>query len=269
MSFILLKYFWISRYWSGAALTLEPRLSSKWIANVSFFGSVISLPIPFSSFLLPTSTFFQPSPPPLQIILENILPSVNTKNNLSKGLQSTSSLVQHCTALALAKCLAKYAEVIRIFHNVQSALEEDEEGQWCNMRKEVEREVRRRVPEFQVIIGFSQQKLVDTPAQLGDQIPSSGQKNPTKSALLSESAQRLLWLYHRCLPSLVAEARFDVGKLLLNFTGTTGSNKTENVSEEAGSNIVASLRTVQQLHILRLLKESDQFAWSGKPRMYF
>jgi nucleolar pre-ribosomal-associated protein 1 len=188
---------------------------------------------------------------------------------MTKGLQSTSSLVQHCTALALAKCLAKYAEVLRIFHDVQSALEEDEDGQWCNRQKEIEKEVRRRVPDFQVIIGFSQQKLVDSTAPSGDQISSSGQISSTKAALLSESAQRLLWLYHRCLPSLVAEARFDVGKLLLNFTGTTASDKTEHTPGEAESNVVASLRTIQQLHILRLLKESDQFAWSGKGRTYF
>jgi nucleolar pre-ribosomal-associated protein 1 len=255
-------------YWSGAALTLEPRLSSKWIANVSFFGSVILLPVPSSSFLLPGSTLFQPSPPPLPTMLENILPSVNTKNNMSKGLQSASPLVQHCTALALAKCLSKYAEVLNIFHDVQSVLEEDEEdGQWCKRRKEIEREVRRRVPEFQVIVGFSQHKLVDSTTQPSNNIPSSGQMNSMKAALLSESAQRLLWLYHRCLPSLVAEARFDVGKLLLNSIGTT-SDEARYISPEEVSN-VTGLQTIQELHVLRLLKHSAQFAWSGKSRSWF
>src|SRR5882762_2379397 len=257
----------IFSYWHGAALTLEPRLSSKWIANISFFGSVISLPIPSSSFLLPGSGLFQPSPPPLSIVLENILPSVNTKNNMSKGLQSTSSLVQHCTALALAKCLVKYAKVLRTFHDVQSMLEEDEEdGQWCKRRREIERDVRRRVPDFQVVVGFSQQKFVDNVAQPDNSILPSGHINPTKAALLSESAQRLLWLYHRCLPSLVAEARFDVGKLLLNFGGTA-SDGMANILTDTVSNPVAGLRTIRELHVLRLLKDSDQFAWSGKSRM--
>jgi nucleolar pre-ribosomal-associated protein 1 len=185
---------------------------------------------------------------------------------MSKGLQSTSSLVQHCTAVALAKCLAKYAEVIRIFHNVQNALEEDEEdGQWCKRRKELEREVRRRVPDFQVVVGFSQQKLIDNAAQQGSNFPSSGQMNLTKGALLSESSQRLLWLYHQCLPSLVSEARFDVGKLLLSFTGND-ADETER-STAARSDAVARFRTVRELHVLRLLKESDQFLWSGKSRM--
>ena len=95
------------RYWHAAALTLEPRLSSKWIANIAFFGLVLSLPVPHTSFLLPNSDLYRPTPPALSTILENILPSVNTKVHLSRGLQSTAPLVQHCAALALAKALAK------------------------------------------------------------------------------------------------------------------------------------------------------------------
>jgi nucleolar pre-ribosomal-associated protein 1 len=247
-------------YWSATALTLEPRLSSKWIANIAFFGSVLALPIPLSAFLLPGSGLFQPSPPPLSILLENILPSVNTKNNMSKGLQSASPLVQHCTALALAKCLVKYADVVDAFHDIQCALEEDEEeGQWCKRRREVEREVRHRVPEFQVIVGYSQHKLNDGAVP----ITSTGQTNLTKTALLSESAQRLLWLYHRCLPLLVAEARFDVGKLLQIFLEPQFRETAHDLQEGIPSAIIG-LRSIRELHVLRLLKESDQFAWSGK-----
>lgn len=179
---------------------------------------------------------------------------------MSKGLQSTSPLVQHCTALALAKCLVKYANVIRAFHNVQCALEEDEEeGQWCKRRQEIEREIRRRVPEFQVIVGYSQHKLDDGAGQ----VASSGQTNLTKTALISESAQRLLWLYHWCLPLLVAEARFDVGKLLQTFLEPR-LRETEHDLQEGMPSGTIGLRTIRELHVLRLLKESNQFVWSGK-----
>ncbi|RDB20241.1 Uncharacterized protein C14G10.02 [Hypsizygus marmoreus] len=239
----------VSGYWAGAALTLEPRLSSKWISNISFFGSIISLPIPTSSFYLPNSTLYQPSPPPLSNVIENIFPSVNTKAHLSKGLQSTSGLVQHCTALALAKCLTKYEEVLNRFHDIETMLEENEaDGQWCKRRRDIEREARRRVPDFQVIVAFSQQKFTDPVTN----------PNPTKAALLSESAQRLLWIYHRCLPSVVAEARFDVGKLLQSFSEIKVAKSDEPLDP------AMRLGVVRQLHILRLLKDSDQFGWSAK-----
>ena len=172
---------------------------------------------------------------------------------MSKGLQSPSPLVQHCTALALAKCLGKYIEVLRVFRDVENFLEEDEDGQWFKRRQDLEREIRRRVPEFQVIIGFSQQKLASQPS--GDLALA------TRLILLAESAQRLLWLYHHCLPALVAEARFDVGKLLLGFEGNMHDKETLYPHFD----FMIGLQIVKQLHILRLLEESDQFAWSGKP----
>ncbi|KAG1791586.1 ribosome 60S biogenesis N-terminal-domain-containing protein [Suillus plorans] len=232
----------VAGYWPAVALTLEPRLSSKWIANIAFFGLVISQPVPVSSFLIPGNNIYQPDPPPLSTILESILPSVSTKVHFSKGLQSTSHLVQHCTALALARCLTKLSCVFRTFQDVESALEEDESGQWTRRHREVEREARRRVPEFQVVVAFSQIKV---------------DAKEVKLALLGESAQRLLWLYHLCFPQMVAEARFDVGKLLQGLVDAS-----QDTIGEAGN--VCGLHGLKQLHVLRLLQESDQFIWSGK-----
>jgi nucleolar pre-ribosomal-associated protein 1 len=207
-------------------------------------------------FYMPNSQLYQPTPPPLTTIMENILPSVGTKANFSKGLQSPSGLVQHCTALALARCLVKYHSVCDQFHKVAMALEENEEdGQWNKRCRELEREVRRRVPEFQVVIGFSQQKHTGPLNQI----------NSTKIALLAETAQRLLWLYHRCLPAVVAEARFDVGKLLLAFSQESHAESQSDLDENDESpNTASRLYRVQKLHILSLLKDSDQFVWTGK-----
>ncbi|KAG1766782.1 ribosome 60S biogenesis N-terminal-domain-containing protein, partial [Suillus occidentalis] len=232
----------VAGYWPAVGLTLEPRLSSKWIANIAFFGLVVSQPVPVSSFFIPGNNIYQPDPPPLSAILESILPSVSTKMHFSKGLQSMSHLVQHCTAIALARCLTKLSYVFRAFHDVESALEEDESGQWTRRRREVEREARRRVPEFQVVVAFSQMKV---------------DAKEVKLALLGESAQRLLWLYHLCFPQMVAEARFDVGKLLQGLVDAS-----QDTVREAGN--VCGLHDLKQLHVLRLLQESDQFTWSGK-----
>ncbi|KIJ58791.1 hypothetical protein HYDPIDRAFT_119198 [Hydnomerulius pinastri MD-312] len=251
----------VSGYWAGAALTLEPRLSFKWVANISFTGQVLSQAVPTSSFLIPGSAeLYNPTPPPLSSIMANVFPPVGTKAHLSKGLQAGSAgLVQHCTALVLVKCLRKLAEVVRLFKMVEAALEEEEdEGQWNRRRKEVEKEARRRVPEFQVIIAFSQQNL-----------SAGSSPNGTKNALLSESSQRLLWLYQECLPDVVAEARFEVGKLVLNLAeGSLAPLSGENPAVSDGGmdhdQRPSPLQSVKQLHVLRLLSGSDQFTWAGK-----
>ncbi|KAK0490295.1 ribosome 60S biogenesis N-terminal-domain-containing protein [Armillaria novae-zelandiae] len=246
----------------AACPELEPRLSSRWITNIALFGSIVSLPIPVSCFILSESAdgiLYQPSPPPLSIILENVFPSVNTKVHFTKGLQQASrSLVQHCTALALSKCLIKYRDITKHFRMIADALEEGEaDGQWSKRCRELEKEARKRVPEFQVIVGYSQR----TTGQLASQLTES--QRQTQDALLAESAQRLLWLYHDCLPSSVSEARFDIGKMLINFSSAEvgkGEGNREKLSPAA-----QQLHLVRQLHVLRLLQSSDQFSWTSKP----
>ena len=238
-----------TRYWSAAALTLEPRLSSRWIANIAFFGTIISLPVPEATFLLPDSHLYRPSPPPLASVIENILPSVGIRNHLSRGLQSTSALVQHCAAIALVKALVKYGLVLQAFRKAEGALEEDQDGQWWKRREEIEQEVARRVPELQVVLAFVQQKTneVHRPSTHAD-------TSFAKGSLLAESAQRLLWLYHEHLPSVVSGAHFDVGKLLLGVQD----------GDFASDTAVQGLDALRQLHVLRLLGKSEQFSLYGR-----
>ena len=189
---------------------------------------------------------------------------MNLKPHFSRGLQAPSPLVRHCTALALAKCLLKYDAVLHALQRVERALEEDADGQWARRRAELEREIRRRVPEFQVVLGFAQRSAEAARASAdadedGDvNMKEKRNQNPVRGALLAESAQRLLWLYHRCIPALVVEARFDVGNLLLSLQHVVG------LPVAAVSSRTDGLDTLRQLHVLRLLSESDQFNWSGK-----
>jgi nucleolar pre-ribosomal-associated protein 1 len=141
---------------------------------------------------------------------------------------------------------------------VEIELEEGESnGQWKKRRNELELEARRRVPDFQVIIAFSQKTGEDVQVAPGDADATVRPSGKVRMAMLAESSTRLLWLYHLCFPSLVAEARFDVGKLLQNlFDHEFGEEHT------AGS--TSGLDTLRRLHVLRLLRESDQFLWSSK-----
>lgn len=107
----------VGGYLPSSGITLEPRLSSRWLINVAFLGAAISLPVPFESFYLPVmqnvansssqARQFRPNPPPLSTLVENIIPSMSLKTHFSKGLQSGSALVQHATAVALAKMSAE------------------------------------------------------------------------------------------------------------------------------------------------------------------
>ncbi|KAI0075408.1 hypothetical protein K474DRAFT_1664265 [Panus rudis PR-1116 ss-1] len=241
----------VSGYWSAASLTLEPRLSSTWLANVTFLGSVITQEIPSDSFR--SGEEYRPFPPFLAVILDNVLPTAHIKAHMSRGLQSSSPLVQLYTALTLAKCLSKYLDVVGTLASIQKSLEEDDTGQWAKRRTEVEREVRRRVPDLQVVLAFAQKRSEVSRSTPLDPASNSQTAGSVRTALLSESAQRLIWLYHQCFPSFFLETRFDSTKLLHHPS-----------SRVIRGNGVPGLRTIQQIHALRTLSASDSIVLTGK-----
>ena len=141
---------------------------------------------------------------------------------------------------------------------VEIELEEGEtNGQWKKRRNELELEARRRVPDFQVIIAFSQKTGEDVQVAPEDADATARPSGKVRVAMLAESSTRLLWLYHLCFPSLVAEARFDVGKLLQTLFD-------HELGAEHNTESISGLDTLRRLHVLRLLRESDQFLWSSK-----
>jgi nucleolar pre-ribosomal-associated protein 1 len=134
---------------------------------------------------------------------------------------------------------------------VQNALEEDiQDGQWAMRRSELQREMRKRVPDPHVIIAFSQQRS------------EASKTDSRKPSMLSEAAHRLLWLYHSCLPDLMAEINFDVGKLLLSSPGYQAIQVRQVENNEHLH--LASIDKVTELHALRLLSTTEQFQWTGR-----
>lgn len=258
----------VSMYLPHSGLTLDPpRLSSKWIANLSFFVSVVGASGNIESmggFRMDSTAggaevVYRPTPPPLTAIVNNVAPGggvtrLNMRNVFNKGLQFVASgkgtgtsgsgaggnLVQHTTALGLIRCLDKLRKVREAMEGVSRALGEGEglsaeyteegageagfggvkEGLWAKRAKEVVKEIRRRVPEFQVVLAFCTAHLktsapVSSAASAVKEDASEGEQ--IKRALMAECAMRLLWMYQEALPEVVDEARFDMGKVLIGF----------------------------------------------------
>ncbi|KAI5834791.1 hypothetical protein K523DRAFT_368872 [Schizophyllum commune Tattone D] len=260
----------VTGYWTSAGLTLEPRLSSRWLVNIALAGEIVSLPVPKACFYLDAEHALpNPTPPPLNAIIAATLPGGPAmKAHWTKALQHAKPLVQHSAALSLARSLAKYAAVLEAFDELGAGEADEGEGAWAARRAELEREVRRRVPEFGVIVGLSrvaEDGVKGTEGGDGAKNPEgvtkAPAKNPAQRALLGEAAARLMWLYHRVLPGAVREVRVDVGRALVGM----GDVAAETSSEEDDDGVSAKLRGVQQLHVLRLLQETEDFAWWSKP----
>ncbi|KAK4684154.1 nucleolar pre-ribosomal-associated protein 1, partial [Tremellales sp. Uapishka_1] len=287
----------VAGYWPHCALSVEPRLNAKWIATMAYIGRIISLPLP------PVSTFYRPqpkgsefapsprpTPPALQVIIESILPSPLTKQHLTKGLQHTDGLVQHMTALALARALQKLARVQGLFQSIERELEEEpsssSENPWSRRKRELEMECRKRVPDVLVVITFAQKAaaLISPDSEIEDEALAA------RSALLTEAALRLFGLYHSTLPTIATEAKFDVGKLLVSASSANAERRARRearegsvVSDSGSVGSVGTLGTIgmgggfghsrgevkgfealSQLHVLKLLGAVRDWNWNNK-----
>lgn len=156
--------------------------------------------------------------------------------------------------MCLVRVLEKFERVLQALRRVETALLEDPgTGQWHLRINELEKEAKKRVPNFEVIVAFSQQKSSAAWAQ------EHSKEYRARRSMISEIGLKLMWLYHQSLPSIPAEARYDIGKLLFSPAGQqliADSGDVEDLSSQA-----PGLVTLSQLHLLRLFHHSDQFAW--------
>ncbi|CAK9785304.1 hypothetical protein CC85DRAFT_206078 [Cutaneotrichosporon oleaginosum] len=289
----------VAGYWSYSALALDPRLDARWIATMAYVGRVISLPLPArEKFNQPaprgTSAASMPpraTPPAVGIVVESVLPSPMTKQHLTKGLQHSSHLVQHVTALALARGLQKLSAVQALYASIADELGENSEGPWRAGARELEAECRRRVPEVSTLIEFAQKSAtMARPPPDADEDWEPEPSAAARSAMLTETALRLFGLYHRTLPSLAGEAKFDVGRLLVSASSKNQERRARREAREGSvvsdSGSVVSIGTVgtvgmgggfghsrgdvegfealSQLHVLRLLSEVSGWNWTNK-----
>ncbi|WVR03656.1 hypothetical protein IAU60_000651 [Kwoniella sp. DSM 27419] len=290
----------IAGYWAHSALALDPRLNARWMATMAYVGRIISLPPP------PLSTFRQPvpvgvdkstapfrlQPPAVSIMIESIIPSPLTKIHIMKGLQHTDGLVQHVTAITLARGLQKLATVQELFQQIEKEVGTEpstsQENPWTRRKRELELEVRKRIPELSVIIAFAQKAATMGPAEEAE--TEAEIALAAKSAMLTEVALRIFGLCNKTLPSMASEMKFDPGRLLVSASSASAERRARREAREGSvvsdSGSVASVGTMgtagmgggfgqargdvegfealSQLHVLQLLGEVRDWNWMNK-----
>ncbi|RXK38093.1 hypothetical protein M231_04652 [Tremella mesenterica] len=292
----------VASYWPHSAMSMEPKLSSRWCANMAFAGRIVALPPPnLSTFRQPLpkglssvdeSMPFRTTPPVIATVIESIMPSPLTKTHITKGLLVADDLVKHMTAITLAKCLQKLSTVQDLFKTIEEEISTQPSSSttldsWRRARRELELEARRRVPDVQTIIAMAQKSATMAPAD-----PETDEEKAlaARSGMLTEVAMRLFRLYYRTMPSIVSEVKFDPGRLLVSSSSVKSERRARkdvrsgSVLSDTGT--VASLGTVgtvgmgggfghtrgdvqgfmalTQVHVLELLAEWQDWQWGNK-----
>ncbi|KAF8934535.1 hypothetical protein BGZ52_004134 [Haplosporangium bisporale] len=247
-------------FWQKASVQMEPRLSARWLANMTLLHKITEIPVP--NLYLQHTGLFASHPPPVSTIIENILPTPANRTILSKGLQHSSMLVRYFTIVELAAAFQKTEQVIAIMQSAVRTLASDVEDvstagevveidesatntkhsdppaqQWSNAISLLLAELRRRVPDIQIVIslhnGIQSQNIAD-----------KEEEERVRLNLFNNGVLRLIKYYQQFLPQAVSESKFDIGKLIPSDFSTV----------QAGTLI----------HLLELLLELNDFRWSNK-----
>ncbi|KAG0336694.1 hypothetical protein BG000_006256 [Podila horticola] len=246
-------------FWQKASVQMEPRLSARWLANMTLLHKITEIPVP--NLYLQHTGLFASHPPPVSTIIENILPTPANRTILSKGLQHSSMLVRYFTIVELAAAFQKTEQVIAIMQSAVRTLASDVEDmstndvldmdesttntkhsdppaqQWANAISLLLAELRRRVPDIQIVIslhsGIQSQSMAD-----------KEEEEKVRLNLFNNGVLRLIKYYQQFLPQAVSESKFDIGKLIPSDFSTV----------QAGTLI----------HLLELLLELNDFRWSNK-----
>lgn len=230
----------------------EPRISSKWLANITVLQKIVLLPVP--SLYYGATRLYPAQPPSVDTILDNILPTAFNRSPSSKGLQHASALVRYTTMVALSAVFQKYSKVAHAIEKVIMALETSEMNQkkqndnkevetpsenWKKCLESVREGLRRRVPEIQTLVTLHKQTSNKMATEGVDE-----EEQAYQNQLLQDTAFRLIRYYQEFVPEALMESNIDPG----NFIPAD----------------ILSVKPGTLIHLLKLFLSMPDFNWTSK-----
>lgn len=265
-------------FWTKFPSSLDPRLSSRWVSAITFATQVVGLPVArdlSNGGGGGKGGATMAAPPALSSILDTILPP-STSSSLNrawytKSLTHETPLVSFLSSLFLLSILQKAAKVLEALAETSRVLEEGEGGRWASQARKVREELRNRLPDPSIVVGLmtktaaaaataasvaaEQGKKGGDPPAASAAAPSTKKKDDgmAEGALLRTNvALRLLFLYHRVAPSLIATLKFDFAKLPQTYARhaqPTSASDAHDSTETQGS---SGLLAISSSYALRL-----------------
>ncbi|BGP34984.1 hypothetical protein JCM10296v2_006808 [Rhodotorula toruloides] len=235
-------------FWTKFPSSLDPRLSSRWVSAITFATQVVGLPV--ARDLAKAGA----APPAVSTILDTILPP-STSSTLNrawytKSITHETPLVSFLSSLFLLSILQKAAKVLEVMAETSRVLEEGEGGRWAAQARKVRDELRNRLPDPSIVVGLMTKTAAAAASaaagkeRQGEVTATTKKKDDgmAEGALLRTNvALRLLFLYHRVAPSLIATLKFDFAKLPQTYAqhARPASSDSESTDAHGSSGLLA------------------------------
>ncbi|KAI8980871.1 ribosome 60S biogenesis N-terminal-domain-containing protein [Pilobolus umbonatus] len=239
----------VDEYWRTTTLTFEPRISQKWLANITLLQKIIQLPVP--SLYYSNTELYPAHPPEVDTILENVCPNVFNRLLSSKGLQNGSPLVRYTTLLTLAAFFQKYGKVLKAVKEVIMVLEgteadnsngtEKPSRNWRKCLGTMREGLRRRMPEFQVLVLLHRKVTKD---KNENETNIDANELRCQNQLMEDTSFRLIRYYQEYIPEALMESHIDPASFIPAD--------------------ILSVKPSVLIHILKLFLSMPDFNWTNK-----
>ncbi|KAJ1333707.1 nucleolar pre-ribosomal-associated protein 1 [Microdochium nivale] len=212
------------------AFSFEPKLSATWIGYAALLYNVMELPVP--SFFGRQKGYAR-APPPVHILLGNVIPTPLTLKAITRCLSNKSNLISFYTVRILVLVLQRLSKILDLFAEASATAG----SLWKQASRRLIDDVQQRIPDVKDIIALYR--------GLGE-----------NDLLQKEAGSRLILLYYETIPQLALKAKFDVSPIL-----SAAVDRVESKVDEGGD---AALALMELEHLCTIAKYSPGMRWFGK-----
>ncbi|KAF5862769.1 hypothetical protein ETB97_011219 [Aspergillus alliaceus] len=209
----------------------DPKPTSSWMAESALLFSTVSLPVPTNfgwKDKLPSM------PPPVSVVIENILPRPLTQKTLTRCLNLNTEVITLFAVRILTISFNKLRKVLRLFnsdHGVSQSF-------WAQATGKLVAEFCRRCPAMKDIVSLYK-------------------KTAREDLQQQEAVADLLSCFYEIVPDVAFEEIFDVSLVLVDILKRLDESSS---SEEDSVSLLAQLGS-----ILKIAQQSASMRWWQQP----
>lgn len=210
----------------------DPKLTSTWMGYYAFLFPTVRLEIPaFFGYRY----HFAKVPPPISIVMENLLPEPLTNKVLTRCLNQQCGLITFFATRLIVAAFMKIQECLKMF----SEAAKTQGDLWHEAAARLLAEFSLRCPRMKDVV-------------------ATYRKTPAANQIQREVVLRLLKLYYEVTPQIAFEEKLDISIPL--------SNALERVESHNGeADIGGGLNLIELSHLLHIALWSPDMKWWQKP----
>ncbi|KAJ5966147.1 hypothetical protein N7481_012861 [Penicillium waksmanii] len=211
--------------------TADPKATPSWMAESAFLFSTVQLPVPTNCGWKDKQPIL---PPPVSIVIENILPRPLSQKIMSRCLNQNAEIITLFSVRILSLAFTKLRAVLKIFR------EDHGQGQlfWNQASSRLLAEFSRRCPALKdVILLFRRTAKEDLQQQ--------------------QAVAELLTFYYDVMPDIALEENFDVSLVLVEVLKRLEESE---LSADDSEMLLSQLQSV-----LQIAQQSTSMRWWQKP----